>query len=124
MILTTSAAKATTGWEAILFSSLLASALLVFGYRVYRLSKGGPMADVVGGAVLAVMLIAIAIGHDQGVEWARWPAFVYAVLFGLVAMPIWTLGVYLPSRPGPLDHAVIALYWISLILIGISALLV
>ncbi len=82
------------------------------------------MADVVGGAVLAILLILSAIFVGQGAGWVRWPAFAYALLFGLVVMPVWTLGVYLPSRPGAGDHVVIGLYWASLVSIGVAALLV
>ncbi|MFP5298963.1 MAG: hypothetical protein ACLGHL_08260 [Actinomycetota bacterium] len=103
--------------------SLAISAASVFGYRVYRLSRGGPLADAVGGAVLATMLIALGVLESAGASWARWPALVYAVLFGVIVMPIWTLAVYIPSRPGALDHAFIGVYWLSLVAVGLTAVM-
>lgn len=108
---------------AALLISLAISAALVSGYRIYRLSKGGPLADAVGGAILATMLIAIGVLATAGAGWARWPALGYAILFGLIVMPIWTLAVYIPSRPGTLDHVFTGAYWLSLVAVGIAAAL-
>lgn len=105
-----------------LILALALSAALGFGYRVYRLSKGGPLEDAIGGAVLATMLVAIGVLVGAGAGWARWAALVYAVLFGVIVMPIWILGVYIPARPGPLDHAVVGAYWLSLVAVGVAAL--
>lgn len=110
-------------WEAVLVASLVINAALAFGYRVFRLSKGGPMADVIGQAVLAVMLLGFAIGVGAGIGWMRWPALAYAALFALVVMPIWTLAILIPMEPRSPDYAFTATYWGSLILIGVAAVL-
>lgn len=109
------------GWEAILVGALLVSAVLVFGYRVYRLSKGGPMADVYGGAVLAILLVGTGLLVAADVGWARWGALAYGFFFGLVVMPTWVLAVLLPLRPGPVDYAFTGLYWLTLIAVIVAA---
>lgn len=117
----TLASDLSDGWQTILVGALLASAVLVFGYRVYRLSKGGPMADVYGGAALAILLIGTGLLVAADVGWARWGALAYGFFFGLVVMPIWVLAVLLPLRPGPLDYAFTGLYWLTLIAVAVSA---
>lgn len=117
-------ASQSDGWQLVLIGALATGAALVLGYRVYRLSKGGPMADVYGGAALAVLLIALALLVAADAEWARWPALGYALFFGLLVMPVWTLGVLLPLDPGPIDYGFATLYWLSLILTAVAALVV
>jgi hypothetical protein len=107
--------------EAVLVISLAASAALVFGYRVYRLTKGGPMPDVVGGAILAATLGAVALGAASGAAWARWAALVYGLLFGVIVMPIWVLGVLLPMNPRASDYAFTGAYWLSLGVVVVAA---
>lgn len=121
MEMITLAAPQPDGWQMILIGALAAGAALVLGYRIYRLSKGGPIADVYGGAALAALLVALALLIAADVGWARWPALGYALLFGLVVMPVWTLGVLLPLQPGRLDYGFTALYWLSLILTAVAA---
>jgi heme/copper-type cytochrome/quinol oxidase subunit 4 len=108
--------------EAVLIASLAASAAFVFGYRVYRLTKGGPMPDVIGGAILAVILALVAVGVASGGSWARWVALGYGLLFGVVVMPIWVLGVLFPMNPRLPDYAFTALYWLSLVVIVVAAI--
>lgn len=108
-------------WEAVLAVALALNAALGFGYRVYRLTKGGHLGDVIGQAVLGVLLlgIAAAVVLDQG--WAVWPALGYALLFGAVVMPLWVLAVLIPMGPRALDYAFTAMYWVLLALIGVAA---
>lgn len=99
------------------------NAAIGFGYRVFRLTKGGPMGDVVGQAVLGVILAGLAVAIGLGAGWARWVALVYALLFGIVVMPVWVLAVLLPLRPGALDYAFTATYWMALGAIATAAVL-
>jgi hypothetical protein len=41
---------------------LVLNASLGLGYRIFRLSKGGPMGDVIGQALLAALLAGTALG--------------------------------------------------------------
>ena len=109
-------------WRNLLVAALALNAAVGFGYRVYRLSKGGPIGDVWGQAVLGVVLGAIAIGVGLGLEWMRWIGLGYALLFGVVVMPVWVLGVLLPLRPRALDYAFTLVYWLMLAAIAIAAL--
>jgi hypothetical protein len=111
-------------WQVLLIATVALNAALGFGYRVYRLTKGGPMADVTGQALLGLVLAGIAVGvaTDQG--WARWAALLYGIFFALIVMPIWTLGVLLPMRPERIDIAFTAIYWTALVLIVVAAILV
>lgn len=111
-------------WQTVLTGALLLNAGLITSYRLYRMKRGGPKADAVGGAVLGAILAALAILVSQGVEWARWPALLYAAIFAFVVMPIWTLAVLIPLRPGAPDLAFTGVYWTSLFAIGLAALLV
>lgn len=111
-------------WTTVLITALLVNAVLGLGYRVYRWTKGGPKTDVWGQAVLALLLLAIAVGLLLGAEWLRWLALGYAVLFAFLAMPVWVLGVLLPMRPRAIDYAFTATYWALLIVVGVSALLI
>lgn len=110
-------------WETTLIAALVANAVIGLGYRVYRYRKGGPIPDVWGQAVLGVLLVGIAAGIAVDIEWLRWAAFFYAVLFAFVAMPVWVLGVLLPLRPRPIDYAFTVTYWLLLLLIALAALL-
>ena len=109
-------------WETVLVVTLALNAVLSFGYRVYRLTKGGPLGDVVGQAMLGLLLgaTAVAVAADQG--WARWIALTYGALFALVVMPMWTLAVLLPLRPAAIDYSFTGVYWAGLVAIVIAAL--
>ena len=109
-------------WRNLLVAALALNAAVGFGYRVYRLAKGGPIADVWGQAILGVLLGAIAVGFGVGVTWLRWVAFGYALLFGVIVMPVWVMGVLLPLRPRALDYAFTVVYWLMLAAIAIAAL--
>jgi hypothetical protein len=113
----------THAWQLMLVVALALNAALGFGYRVYRLAKGGPMADVIGQAILGGALIALSVAVALDVGWARWPALVYGLLFGLVVMPVWTLAVLIPLKPGAPDYAFTILYWTDLFVIAGAALL-
>jgi hypothetical protein len=108
-------------WQVVLVCALAFNAALGFGYRVYRLTKGGPMGDVVGQAILGVILAGLAVAVAMDVGWARWVAFGYGLFFGIVVMPIWVLAVLLPLPPRRIDHAFTALYWLGLVVIVVAA---
>lgn len=112
----------TDAWELTLAVTLVVNAAVGLAYPVYRLSKGGPMGDVRGRAVLGALLLLLAASLFFS-EWTRWVAFGYGLLFAMVVMPIWVLAVLLPLRPGPLDYAFTIVYWGTHILIVVSALL-
>ena len=109
-------------WQMLIVAGLTLNALLGLGYRVYRLTRGGPIADVWGQAILAVLLTAIAAAIAADVDWARWIALAYALLFALLVMPVWVLGVLLPLPPGAVDYAFTATYWLTLVLIAVAAI--
>ena len=109
-------------WRIALIVLLVLNAGLGLGYRIFRLTKGGPLGDVVGQAVLAVLLAATVVGLSVGWDVARWIAVVYGALFALVVMPLWTLAVLVPMRPGRIDLAFAIGYWGALIGILIAAL--
>lgn len=106
----------------LLASMLLFNAVVGFAYRVYRLSRGGPIGDVIGQAILGVLLCGLSIAAFGGQAWARWFALGYALLFGLAVMPVWVLAVLLPLPPRPLDYAFTASYWVGLGVIAVAAL--
>ena len=110
-------------WETTLIVALVTNAALGLGYRVYRHTKGGPIGDVWGQAVLAVILIGLALAIAGGVSGLRWVAFGYAALFAFVVMPVWVLGVLLPLPPRAIDYAFTVAYWVLLVVIGVGALL-
>lgn len=110
-------------WETTSIAALVGNAVIGLGYRVYRHRKGGPIGDVWGQAVLGVLLAAIAVGIAVEIEWLRWAAFSYAVLFAFVVMPVWVLGVLLPLRPRAIDYAFTVTYWMLLVLIALASLL-
>ncbi len=110
-------------WRVLLVAGLCLNALLGLGYRVYRLTKGGPIADVIGQGILGAVLLAVALSVALGVGWTRWIAFVYGLAFGVVVMPIWTLAVLIPMRPQRLDYAFTGVYWSCLFMVMAAALL-
>ncbi len=109
-------------WRIALIVLLVLNASLGLAYRIFRLTKGGPLGDVVGQAVLAVLLAATAVGVSAGWDVARWTAVVYGALFALVVMPLWTLAVLVPMRPERIDLAFAIGYWVALIGILVAAL--
>lgn len=110
-----------SGWELALALGLGGNAALGFGYRVYRLTKGGPLGDVIGQAVLAAVLLALAVGVGAGQPWARWGALIYGLLFGVAVMPAWVLAVLIPLDPKRVDYAFTAVYWATLLLVIAAA---
>ncbi|HET7483706.1 MAG TPA: hypothetical protein VFK89_12695 [Actinomycetota bacterium] len=111
----------TEGWTTLLAAALVANAVLGVAYRAYRYAKGGPIADVWGQVLLAVVLTGLAIAVANDVMWVRWVALVYAIVFAFVAMPVWILGVLIPLPPRPIDYAFTGLYYVGLIAIAISS---
>ena len=109
-------------WRVLLVSALACNAVIGFGYRVFRLTRGGPLGDVLGQGILAVLLGGLALAAAGGVGWARWSALFYALLFGIAVMPVWVLAVLIPLRPGAIDYAFTVTYWVMLGLIAISAI--
>lgn len=105
-----------------LASALALNAVLGFAYRVYRLSRGGPVGDVTGQAILGALLGALAVAVWAGIGWARWAALVYGLLWGLAVMPVWTLAVLIPLPPGRIDYAFAALYWAGVATIVVTAI--
>ena len=104
-------------WRAVLVAALSINAAAGFGYRLYRLSKGGPKSDVIGQAILGVLLVGLAGALALGAGWPRWGALAYGLLFGVVVMPIWVLAVLIPLRPRGVDYAFTGVYWAMLALI-------
>ena len=109
--------------QVFLVAALGFNAALGFGYRVYRLTKGGPLGDVTGQAVLGLFLAGVAVAVATEQSWGRWAALIYGVLFALVVMPVWTLAVLLPLPPGRVDYGFTVLYWLALFAIVVAALL-
>jgi hypothetical protein len=109
-------------WQMTLAGLLGLNAATGFGYRVYRLAKGGPMSDVIGQAVLGVVLVGLALATAMGAGWPRWAALIYALLFGVAVMPVWVLAVLIPLEPRALDYTFTALYWVCLVGIAVSAI--
>lgn len=110
-------------WGAILVGALVVNAALAFGYRVFRLTRGGPMADVVGQGILATLLLATALGYAAGADWLRWIAVIYAAVFGAIVMPIWTLAILIPMEPRPVDYGFAVTYWGSLVLVAVAGVI-
>jgi hypothetical protein len=108
-------------WRFVLVTALAVNATLGFGYRVFRLARGGPLGDVIGQAVLGVLLVSMALAIGLGVEWVRWVALAYALVFGLAVMPVWVLAVLMPLVPRPPDYAFTAAYWLALGVIAVAA---
>ncbi|MGH2819734.1 MAG: hypothetical protein ACRDJ5_03680 [Actinomycetota bacterium] len=110
-------------WRVVLVVALCVNALLGLGYRVFRLSKGGPLGDVVGQSILAGLLLIVALALALGIAWTRWLALGYGVVFGVAVMPVWVLAVLIPMRPRAPDYAFTGLYWSCLALVVVGALL-
>lgn len=108
-------------WRNVLVAALLVNAAAGLGYRVYRLRKGGPKSDVIGQAILGVLLCGLAAALAAGAGWPRWGALVYGLLFGVIVMPIWVLAVLIPLRPRAIDYAFTGIYWAMLALIVVAA---
>lgn len=111
-----------SAWEKVLFGLLLVNGAVLLAYRVYRLSRGGPLPDVVGGAVLAAALAVMAGLLSADLDWIRWPALAYGLIFGLIGMPVWVLAVLIPLPPGGIDYAFTVTYWATLLGIVVAAL--
>jgi hypothetical protein len=111
-------------WTIVLSAALGLNAVLGFFYRVYRLSRGGPMGDVVGQGILGILLIGLALLVAAGAGWARWISLAYALLFGVVVMPVWILAVLIPLRPGRIDKAFTIVYWVTLGAVALAAILI
>jgi hypothetical protein len=109
-------------WQITLVLLLGANAVVGFGYRVFRLTKGGPLSDVIGQAILGVILIALALATATGAGWPRWVALIYALLFGVAVMPVWVLAVLIPLQPRWVDYAFTAVYWVALAGIAVAAI--
>lgn len=109
-------------WRIVLIAGLAVNAGAGFGYRVYRLRKGGPKSDVVGQAILGALLLTLAGALALGAGWPRWPALVYGLLFGVVVMPIWVLAVLIPLRPRAIDYTFTGVYWALLALVVVAAI--
>ena len=109
-------------WLVVLAAALVVNAVLGFGYRVHRLTKGGPSSDVLGQALLGALLIAVAVAAGTGAGWARWPALVYALVFGVVVMPVWVLAVLIPLPPERIDYAFTIVYWVGLAVVAVTAI--
>lgn len=105
-------------------AGLSLNAVLGFGYRVYRLSKGGPLGDVIGQAVLGLLLLGIAVGVGAEWGWVRWVALAYAVLFAVIVMPVWVLAVLIPMKPTAIDYSFATVYWVGLATIAIASVLI
>ena len=109
-------------WQLTLALALGFNAAVGFGYRVFRLTKGGPTSDVIGQAVLGVLLIGLAVATAAGAGWPRWAALIYALLFGVAVMPVWVLAVLIPSDPKKIDYAFTVTYWAGLATIALAAI--
>ena len=109
-------------WRNVLVGGLALNAATGFGYRVYRLTKGGPIPDVWGQAVLGVLLALLAVLVAVGADWARWLAVAYAAIYAFVGMPVWILGVLIPLPPRAIDYAYAVVYYVVLVVIGVAAI--
>lgn len=107
----------------VLVAALGLNAGLGLGYRIYRLTRGGPVPDVIGQAILGIALALVAAGVALGQAWARWVALGYGLTFGLVVMPVWALAVLIPLPPSRVDYAFTVLYWAALPIIVVASLL-
>lgn len=110
-------------WNIVCAIALAFNAASGFGYRVYRVTKGGPIGDVIGQAILGLVLAVLAIGVGLDQTWGLWGAVIYGLLFGVAVMPVWVLAVLIPSEPRKTDYAFTVLYWCALAVVVVSALL-
>jgi hypothetical protein len=110
-------------YRVVLAGALALNAVLGFGYRVYRLTKRGPLGDVIGQAVLGIVLAGLAIAVATDLGWAHWAALIYGLLFGVAVMPVWVLAVLIPSEPRAPDYAFTVVYWAMLAIVVVAALL-
>lgn len=106
----------------LLVIALALNASLGLGYRVYRLTKGGPSSDVIGQALLAGVLAVTALGVANEAGWASLASIAYALTFGLIVMPVWVLAVLIPMRPRGIDYAFTATYWAVLVVIALAVI--
>jgi hypothetical protein len=109
-------------WRDVLVWALALNAVMGLAYRTYRLTKGGPMSDVIGQAILSCVLALVAVGVATGAAAAHWGALAYGLLFGVVVMPVWVLAVLIPLRPGAIDYSFTALYWMGCLAIVVGAI--
>jgi hypothetical protein len=109
-------------WRIVLSAALCINAVSGFGYRLFRLSKGGPLGDVLGQSVLGALLVALSFGVLAQAPFAAGASLLYALLFGVVVMPLWVVAVLIPLRPQTIDVVFTALYWLALIVIAVAAL--
>lgn len=109
-------------WQLTLVVLLGVNAVVGFGYRVFRLTKGGPLSDVIGQAILGLVLVGLALAAATGAGWPRWVALIYALLFGVAVMPVWVLAVLIPLEPRWIDYAFTAVYWAALVGIAVAAI--
>ena len=80
------------------------------------------MGDVLGQSVLGALLVALSFAVLEQAPFAASASLLYALLFGLVVMPLWVVAVLIPLRPQRIDLAFTALYWLALIVIAAAAL--
>lgn len=109
-------------WRIVLSAALCINAVSGFGYRLFRLTKGGPMGDVLGQSVLGALLVALSFAVLAQAPFAVGASLFYALLFGLVVMPLWVVAVLIPLRPQRIDFAFTVVYWLALIVIAVAAL--
>ncbi len=109
-------------WRDVLVWALALNAVVGLVYRTYRLTKGGPISDVIGQAILSCVLALLAVGAASGSAGGRWGALAYGLLFGVVVMPVWVLAVLIPLRPRAIDYVFTAVYWIGCLTIVVSAI--
>lgn len=109
-------------WQLAMAGLLGLNAVIGFGYRVYRLTLGGPLSDVIGQAFLGVILVGLAVASAAGAGWPRWVALIYALLFGVAVMPVWVLAVLIPLQPRWIDYSFTAVYWVGLAAIALVAI--
>lgn len=110
-------------WVTTLAVAVVVNAVIGFAYPVYRLSRGGPLGDVTGRAILGILLLIVAAFAFMDHDWARWAALAYGALFAAIVMPIWVLAVLIPLRPTTIDYTYTTTYWLTLLLIVVAALL-
>jgi hypothetical protein len=111
-------------WTLALACALATNAVLGFAYRVFRLMRGGPPGDVIGQAILGLLLGVLALFVAAGAGWSRWVALAYGLTFAVIVMPVWTVAVLIPMRPGRVDVGFALLYWAMLAVTVIAALVV